>query len=102
MVGTEYFLNPHLSLIGEAKGRFARISGFNGTYDYVSPDTTATVDVKGVVRLYMNEQGEMDVVSFGEWNKADPLPPPQQTSSYRDARLDFSGVVLRFGLSYHF
>jgi hypothetical protein len=61
VVGTEYFITPNISFVGELKGRYVKISGYSGTQKRVAPDTSWTRDVKCIVTTQMDENGEFRV-----------------------------------------
>ncbi|MFC2075926.1 hypothetical protein ACFLT7_02460 [candidate division KSB1 bacterium] len=104
VAGTEYFITPHLSFVGEIKGRYVKISGYTGTEntDIAKPDTSWSQDVKFVVSTRMDEDGNYKVFGFGGMAKDEPLPPSEETWRYREGVLNFSGVALKLGFSYHF
>jgi hypothetical protein len=94
-IGLEILMNPRLAFILEAQGRYARISGFEGTQVVVEylggPFTTTETD--GTL-YYVEEGGYPRLEVFSD------APPAGLTS--RRAVLDLSGVSLRAGLTFKF
>ncbi len=94
-VGLEFRMNPRLAFILEAQGRYARISGFEGTqalYEYLGGPFTNTVTDGPLYYVQEGSLPRLEVFS--------DAPPAGLTS--RRAVLDLSGLSLRAGLNFKF
>jgi len=94
-VGFEIRMNERLAFILEARGRYAKISGFEGKegmYEYLG-GPFATWDKKGKL-YYFEEEGFPRLEVFAQ--------APTAGSNSREAVFDFSGVSLRAGLNFKF
>jgi hypothetical protein len=106
LIGFEYFFIPRISLIGEVKGLYAKISGYTGKQTSLMYDgEMISEDVKSIVRLGVEGTGDWEVQDFYTMPEDEPIPAAttgQFATEYREATLNFSGLYLNLGLVYHF
>lgn len=93
-VGLEWEFSSHLSLLIEGAGRYASISGFEGTTTVTDSSGSGSWDGKlyyfGASRSYAADYNYIDLLAGepgGSWLKFK-----------RDAKVDFSGFALRLGI----
>jgi hypothetical protein len=94
-IGLEIRMNPRLAFILEARGRYAKISGFEGSEvtDRLEGNRSVTRIEKGALYIIENEEyPRLDIIE-GQ------LPGDLRG---RKAEFDFSGVSLRAGLNFKF
>jgi hypothetical protein len=93
--GTENWINPNFALVFEIFGRYANIGGFKG--DWQMDDNGVLSSGSGT--LYYFEFLDQD---SGKWYPsvmlASAAPSGTTFRSVREAKIDFSGVGLRFGI----
>ncbi len=94
-IGFEYSVSKNIAVVIEGFGRYAKISGFEGTRDqYDSNDWSDSTEGKH----YYFEQA----ASTGEWislTSFGPEPPSgEDIRNVRDFEIDFSGFTIRAGL----
>lgn len=94
-IGLEIRMNVRLSFILEARGRYARISGFecrDQVYEVVGGPITRE-DKSGTL-YYLEKEGFPGLETFSG--------PPAEGFNIREAVFDFSGVSFRVGLNFKF
>ncbi|MFC2076378.1 hypothetical protein ACFLT7_04775 [candidate division KSB1 bacterium] len=106
IVGSEYFIAPHLSLTAEIEGRYAKISGYKGHMKWASGSGEPNKREATLInRDRYNEVGQIK-----EPSSLIIMPNDLDTSQalfrrrvkYREAVMDFSGFSLRIGMACHF
>jgi hypothetical protein len=88
-----------VSILVEASGRFARISGFKGTDISKRPDGTSTAE-DGTLYFYTGKIDEGD--AFPLMFVRERPPSEAGVFNLREARIDLSGISLRTGLKIRF
>jgi len=90
-VGLEMKLSSNLSLLVEAAGRYASISGFTGSVTY-----REQFGWDGTLRYWEAKTSYSDWYGYIDLTGAAPTGENVRTS--RDAKIDFSGFSLRIGV----
>jgi len=92
--GTEYFLSQSLALVGEVKVRYAKITGYTGK---VTQTVNNGSPVESDAELIFAKTNQ--ITTFQTLPKGTPLPVYWKA---REGIMNYSGVSLKLGLSYHF
>ena len=93
-IGLEFKITSKMAFILESQGRYAKISGFEGTYEYTSSHLGCG---KGEGTLYYMLSSEKWPYVFICREK-----PGAPYTNVREARVDFSGFTIRSGLKIRF
>jgi len=88
-----------VSILVEASGRFARVSGFKGTDVSKGPDGAATTE-EGTLYFYPGKTEDGD--SFPLMFVRERPPSEAGVINPREARIDLTGISLRTGLKIRF
>jgi len=91
----EFKITPKMAFILEGQGRYAKISGFEGTYEYTS--SSGSWNAKGEGTLYYMLYDEKWPYLYICREK-----PGAPYTNVREARVDFSGFTIRSGLKIRF
>jgi len=95
-LGIEIALMPHIALLFEAEGRYAKIRGFEGSGNWQRESGSG----QWSGRLYYYEWKQLD---WDPWIFLEsPAPSGPDYRNVRDAVVDLSGVSLKAGLVFHF
>ena len=94
-LGSENWVNPNFAFILELYGRYAKLGGFEGDWERSAGGSSTS----GSGKLYYYEWQDDD----NNWYPATTLSaqPPSAGASVRnvrEARVDFSGLGIRFGI----
>ncbi|MBM3310392.1 MAG: hypothetical protein FJY80_02675 [Candidatus Aminicenantes bacterium] len=94
-LGSENWINPNFAFVLELYGRYAKIGGFEGDWE----QNAGGAPTSGKGKLYYYEWQDDD----NNWYPATTLSaqPPSAGASVRnvrEARIDFSGLGIRFGV----
>ena len=94
-IGLEYSISNNIAIVIGGFGRYAKISGFEGTRD--QNDSNGWSDSTEGKHYYFEQ-----VVSTGEWislTSFGTVPPSgENVRNVRDFEIDFSGFTVRVGL----
>jgi hypothetical protein len=93
-IGLEIRMNPRLAFILEARGRYAKISGFEGNEVFER--------LEGNRSVTGTEEGTLYIIDNEEYPRLDVAESIIAIVGIRPAELDFSGVSLRAGLNFKF
>jgi hypothetical protein len=97
--GSENWITPNFAFVFEIFGRYVNIGGFKG--DWQSNDGTTTSSGSG--SLYYFEWLDSNT---GKWYPSTMIaavaPSGSSVRSVREAKIDFSGLGLRFGIKINF
>lgn len=100
-IGLEYNLMPSLSLVIETCGRYAKIGGLEGYYDYKNSNNLVDY-YRGILYYYEFDLSWMGLEWYPVVKLADKRPSSPTFRNIRKAELDFSGFVLRAGIRISF
>ena len=91
-------------LIAEIKGRYAKISGYEGEVTYTINDGQAITEDAELLTLrdYISTAYDMRVVEFASHPKDSEITPLSSRGTIEKGVMDFSGVSFKFGVAYHF
>lgn len=95
-LGFEYYVSSNIGIVFEAAGRYANISGFEGTY--VDTDSDGNTDERtGKLFYYEFTNSDGKVYKMYKIRENFPTGVPY-TSNIRDAKVDFSGFGIKIGI----
>jgi hypothetical protein len=99
-LGIDWPLGGAFSLVFEATGEYASISGFQGTGTYLDSTTSAAVSETG--KLYAYTARTSSQTSYPVAFIRGKTPSEAGVENVREATADFSGISLRVGLKIRF
>jgi hypothetical protein len=98
-LGLEFKLSPALSLFLEGQGRYASLSGFDGTLDFL---TSSGAHLTRTGKVYFYRMTTVFLGTFPLIVPAGTAPSGSGISDVREAKLDFSGFSVVAGFVVHF
>ncbi len=99
-LGLDWPLDRTFSLVFEATGEYASISGFQGTGTYLDSTTTTTVTETG--KLYYWDARTSSQTSYPTAFIRSKSPSEAGVENVREATADFSGLSIRVGIKIRF
>lgn len=100
-IGFEYSMTQFLSLVIETGGRYAKISRFEGYYDYKNSNNWADY-YKGTLYYYEFDLTWMGLDWYPEVKISDQKPSSPSIRNVHKASIDFSGFTLGAGIKIRF
>ncbi|MFC2076379.1 hypothetical protein ACFLT7_04780 [candidate division KSB1 bacterium] len=117
VTGLEYFLSQKVGLVAEVRGRYVKISGYNGKFtETIDGGTPSTYNAESYVITYQRddsvEDREAEVFTAIRENETEPRDwdyykdinnqIDRENYKFRKTVMDFSGFSLKIGMAYHF
>lgn len=98
-VGLEWPLGENFALVGEVSGRYAPISGFEGTGTFQNQSLSIPATEEGKLYAY---EAKLGLTAYSLLYIRDKLPTEAGVENAREAKVDFSGLALRLGFKITF